>query len=72
MARDLASDPGADLSKTGDDVREALQNGRAALLRDHWWGRRSIAARPPAIRRRGESAASPNGDTPTHTQTTKH
>ena len=33
MARDLASDPGADLSKTGDAVREALKNGRAALLR---------------------------------------
>ena len=33
MARDLASDSGADLSKTGDDVREALKNGRAALLR---------------------------------------
>ena len=33
MARDLASDPGTDLSKTGDDVREALKNGRAALLR---------------------------------------
>ena len=33
MARDLASDSGADLSKTGDDVQEALKNGRAALLR---------------------------------------
>ena len=33
MALDLASDSGADLSKTGDDVQEALKNGRAALLR---------------------------------------
>ena len=79
-----------------------LENTLAALLRDHWWGRRSIAARhppcgrvavycdrrfgrnklrpshggarrpaePPAIRRSGESTASPNEDTPTHAQTT--
>ena len=83
MARDLASDSGADLSKTGDDVREALKNGRAALLRGrmesrHLGGDTTAAshggarrpAEPPAIRRSGESAASPNGDTPTHTQTT--
>ena len=47
MARDLASDPGADLSKTGDDVREALKNGRAALLRGRMGrtgGPRSCAA----------------------------
>ena len=59
MARDLASDPGTDLSKTGDDVREALKNGRAALLRGRmesrhlggdtspdlpWWGEASRRA----------------------------
>ena len=60
MARDLASDPGADLSKTGDDVREALKNGRAALLRGRMgsdcrfprWGEASRrAARHPPKRR---------------------
>ena len=43
------------------------ENTLAALLRDHWWGRRSIAARHPPKRRERRF---PERGPPTHTQTT--